>query len=293
MKPDAKLGIIPGECYICSDRKPNNMQTRPDLAINIGEIVREKFGRNLPGFVLRFLEKFLHIDFINTFLVRGFEGAEFCTRCLEYLDVSMDVEGLENLEVPEGTKLTFASNHPLGGADGVALISILADGQKRKVRLLVNDFLMYLKGLSPMCLPINKVGGQSRSLPEQMRNMYASDCDILIFPSGKCSRKYDGRIQDPKWNKSFVTMSADSGRWIVPVHFIGQNSPRFYRIDSICRKLGIKFNISMLFLPDELYRARHKRFKIVFGKPIQPSELDMSKPALVLAQEIREQAYSL
>ncbi|MGN0201664.1 MAG: 1-acyl-sn-glycerol-3-phosphate acyltransferase [Candidatus Cryptobacteroides sp.] len=269
------------------------MQTRPDLAISIGEIAKEKFGKELPGFVVRFLEKFLRVNFINTFLVRGFEGAEFCSKCVEYIDISLEVEGLENLDVPEGTKLTFASNHPLGGADGVALISILAQRQKREVRLLVNDFLMYLKGLAPICLPINKVGGQSRSLPEQMRRMFASDCDILIFPSGKCSRKYDGRIQDPKWNKSFVTMSLDSGRWIVPVHFIGQNSPRFYRIDSICRKLGIKFNIAMMFLPDELYRAQHKHFKVVFGKPIPPSALDRSKSPLQLAQEIREQVYSL
>ena len=269
------------------------MKNRPDLAISIGTIAKEKFGKELPSSVIRALERIFHLDFINTFLTRGFIGTEFCTRCLEYLDVSIDVEGLENVVVPEGTKLTFASNHPLGGADGVALISIISDKLGRDVKLMVNDFLMYLKALAPMSIPINKVGGQSRNLPAQMSEMFASDSDILIFPSGKCSRKYDGIIQDPKWNKSFVRMSADSGRWIVPVHFIGQNSKRFYRVDSICRKLGIKFNFAMMLLPDELYRAQHKKFKVVFGKPIPPSALDRSKSPLQLAQEIRELAYSL
>jgi Putative hemolysin len=158
---------------------------------------------------------------------------------------------------------------------------------------MVNDFLMSLKALAPMCIPINKMGGQSRNLPQQVKEMFAGDDDILIFPSGKCSRKYDGKIQDPRWNKSFVKMSVDSGRWIVPVHFIGQNSKRFYWISSICEKLKIKFNLSMMFLPDELYRAQHKKFKVVFGAPIPPSRLDSSKTAMQWAQVIREEAYSL
>ena len=157
------------------------MKNRPDLAISIGTIAKEKFGKELPGFVIRALERIFHLDFINTFLTRGFIGTEFCTRCLEYLDVSIDVEGLENVVVPEGTKLTFASNHPLGGADGVALISIISDKLGRDVKLMVNDFLMYLKALAPMSVPINKVGGQSRNLPAQMSEMFASDSDILIF----------------------------------------------------------------------------------------------------------------
>lgn len=281
------------DCYICTHKKLKKMGNRQDLAISIGEIASQKTGKKLPRFIVRWLEKFFHQDMINEFLTRGYEGAEFCTKCLEYLDIKIEASGLENIVVPEGAKITFASNHPLGGADGVALISILAGQQQRNVKLLVNDFLMYLKALAPMCIPVNKMGGQSRSLPEQMREMYAADCDILIFPSGKCSRKYDGKVQDPKWNKSFVKMSKESGRWIVPIHFIGENSKRFYRIDSICRKLGIKFNLAMMFLPDELHRAQHKTFKVVFGKPISPEELDMTKTPLLLAQEIREKAYSL
>lgn len=269
------------------------MGNRQDLAINIGEIASRKTGKNLPGFIVRMLEKFIHQDMFNEFLTRGYEGAEFCTKCLEYLDIRIETIGLENIAVPDGAKITFASNHPLGGADGVALISILAGQQGRDIKLLVNDFLMHLKPLAPMCIPVNKMGGQSRDLPQQMKEMYASDCDILIFPSGKCSRKYDGKIQDPKWNKSFVKMSVDSGRWIVPIHFIGENSKRFYRIDSICRKLGIKFNLAMMFLPDELYRAQHKTFKVIFGKPIPPTAIDTSKSPLQNAQEIREKAYSL
>jgi len=269
------------------------MGSHQELAINVGEIARKKSGRNIPGFIVRWMEKFFHQDFINAFLTEGYEGIEFCEKCLEYLDIKLDVKGLEELQIPEGAKLTFASNHPLGGADGIAMVYLIGKRLSRPVKLVVNDFLMYLKGLAPMCVPVNKLGGQSRNLPQQIRQIYESDNDILMFPSGKCSRVIDGKVQDPKWMKSFIEMSVKTDRWIIPVHFIGQNSKRFYKVDKWCKKLGIKFNLAMMFLPDELYRAQHKTFKVVFGTPIPPTSLDSSKTPIQWAQTIREEAYRL
>lgn len=266
------------------------MERRMDMAIDVAKVAEEK-GKKLPSPLVWLIKKLIHQDFLNEFFTRGYEGVEFCSRCLEYMDVKMEVEGLDKLQIPAGAKLTFASNHPLGGVDGVALISIIGESG-RDVRLMVNDFLMNIKGLAPMCTPVNKMGGQSRNLPEMTRQMYASDSDIIIFPSGKCSRRYEGQIQDPKWNKSFVKMSAESDRWIVPVHFIGRNSGRFYRISSLCEKLGLKFNFAMMLLPDELYRAQHKNFKVIFGTPIPPSEINTTDP-LAEALRIRNIAYSL
>jgi len=90
----------------------------------------------------------------------------------------------------------------------------------------------------------------------------------LVFPAGKCSRKIGGHIQDTSWSKSFVRQSVATGRWIVPVRFFGENSKRFYQVESLRELLRIKFDIGMMLLPDELYRSRHKRFRVKFGKPI-------------------------
>ncbi len=264
-----------------------------EYAIDIGKIVRERTGKDIPRFLVRWMERFIHQDFINGFLTQGYEGTEFCRKCLEYLDVKIDVRGLENLDAVCTTRLTFASNHPLGGVDGIALLGVISERTGKPVRLLVNDFLMNIKPIASLSVPVNKMGGQNRNLPAQVKAIYESDDDILVFPAGKCSRKTNGHIQDTAWSKSFVSQSVATGRWIVPVRFFGENSKRFYRVESIREWLGIRFNIGMMLLPDELYRAKHKRFRIMFGRPFSPSEMDGGLSPLQWAERIRDEVYRL
>lgn len=261
--------------------------------IDIAKIVSDRTGKKIPGFLARMMERFIHQDFINGYLSQGYEGVEFCTECIKYLGITLHVDGLDELDIPEGVRLTYASNHPLGGADGIALIGLIGSTMKRPLKLMVNDFLMNVKGLAPMCVPVNKLGGQSKDLSAHVDGIFGSEADIIMFPSGKCSRKIDGIIQDPQWKKTFITKSVSTDRWIVPVHFIGSNSNHFYRVDSFCKTFGIKFNLPMLYLPDELYKAKGKDYKIVFGKPIPPSHFDSSKSPLQWAEEVREVVYNL
>ncbi|MBR4756000.1 MAG: glycerol acyltransferase [Bacteroidales bacterium] len=261
--------------------------------IDVAGIISRRTGKKIPRFLARLMEKFIHQDYINGYLSQGYEGVEFCTECMKYQEIKLKVKGLEGLEIPQGARLTYASNHPLGGADGIALIGVIGSTTKRPLKLMVNDFLMNIKGLAPMCVPVNKLGGQSKSLSGQVDGIFGSEADILMFPAGKCSRKIDGKIQDPEWRKTFITKSIATGRWIVPVHFIGQNSKRFYRVDRWCNALGIKFNLPMLFLPDELYKAHGKEYEIIFGKPIPPSRFDSSKSPLEWARTVREEVYNL
>ena len=268
---------------------------KEDCTIDIVRIVRSrKGGEKVPGFLLRIIKRMIHQDFLNEFLSKGYTGAEFCREAIRRLDIKEEIEGLENLkDIPEGAHCTFACNHPLGGVDGVIMLDILLPFFDGKVRLLVNDFLMSLKGLSPLCIPVNKTGGQSKGLASAVHGAFDSDNEMLIFPAGQCSRKYDGIIQDREWSKTFVTESIRTGRYIVPVHFKAENSKRFYRVDRICRMLGIKFNLPMLLLPDELYRSQHKTIKVSIGKPVDSATLDPTKGARALAQDLRTLAYTL
>mgnify|MGYP002855397373 CR=1 FL=1 len=261
--------------------------------IDVVGIISGRTGKKIPRFLGRMMERFIHQDYINGFLSQGYEGVEFCTECVKYQEQSFRIKGLDELRVPDGARLTYASNHPLGGADGIALIGIIGSAKNRPLKLMVNDFLMNIKGLAPMCVPVNKLGGQSKDLSAHVDSIFQSEADILMFPSGKCSRRIDGVIQDPQWKKTFITKSVETGRWIVPVHFIGTNSKRFYRVDSLCKRLGIKFNVPMMFLPDELYKAHGKEYEIVFGKPIPPSRFDSSKSPLQWAAVLRDEVYKL
>ena len=52
-------------------------------------------------------------------------------------------------------------------------------------------------------------------------------------------------------------------------------------------------NFAMLFLPDELYRARHGTYRVVFGDPIPPETFDSSKSPAQWAAWVREKVYNL
>lgn len=270
------------------------MERVPQI-LDIEQVIRNKAGKKadrIPKFVINWFKKFMHLDFINGFLKEGYVGVEFCEKGLEYLGVEIEVEGLENLP-KDGRKYTFASNHPLGAIDGVTLGAVIGKEYDGNIKYLMNDLLMNLKGMAPLGIPINKFGGQARALPRLLNEVYESDCQMLIFPAGLCSRKIDGKIQDIEWGKSFVKKSRDTGRDIVPIHFDGENSKRFYRIATWQKRLGLKFNFAMMLLPNEMYKSKGRKYKITIGKPIAISSLDRSKTDHEWAQEIRKHVYEL
>ncbi len=269
--------------------------------IDIEEIFRKRFNGKAPRLLVKIVKNLLHQDFLNAYLKEGYEGVEFCENAVKYLDVKIEVEGLENLPDSPDARLTFVSNHPLGGVDGVALAGIIGRRYRGRIKLMVNDFLMHLGGLAPLCVPVNAkirrkgagIGIQNRDLPRLTDEIFASDNQILMFPAGLCSRKIDGKIQDLVWSKVFVTKSVEYHRDIVPVHFVGENSGRFYRVANLSSFFRLKFNVAMAFLPDELYRARGKTFRVIFGKPIPWQSFDRSRNPKEWAQEVRAAVYNL
>lgn len=271
------------------------MENREPQILDIEQVIKSKAGkkaRYIPKFLIRWFEKFIHLDFINGCLKEGYLGVDFCEYSLKYLGVNIEIQGLENLP-KDGRKYTFVSNHPLGAIDGVALGAIIGREYDGKLKYLMNDLLMNLKGMAPLGVPINKLGGQAKNLPKLVNEAYESDNQMLIFPAGLCSRMIDGKIQDIEWGKSFVKKSRQTGRDIVPIHFEGENSPRFYKIATWQKKLGLKFNFAMMTLPSEMYNSTGRNYKVTIGKPIPISSLDKTRTDHEWAQVIREGVYKL
>lgn len=271
----------------------------PDKAttlIDLDRIVRERAGNKakfIPKFLVNWLKRTIHQDFINEYLRRGYVGVDFCEHCLEYLDVKVEVEGMEHI-ADSSRKYTFVSNHPLGAIDGVTLGMVLGRRFDGNIKYLVNDLLMNLQGLAPLCVPINKLGKQARNFPQMVDAAFRSDHQMVMFPAGICSRRMkDGQIRDLPWNKTFITKSVATQRDVVPIHFIGRNSDRFYSIAEWCKRLRLKFNLAMLFLPDEMYRSQHGSYRVIIGEPIPWTTFDKSKTAHQWAQEVKEKVYTL
>lgn len=264
---------------------------KTDGLIDINEVVSKKFGKKLPAFLIKLLAKFIHQDYLNSVISSWDRKEDFCTHAVREFNMTVDVEGLENVP-SDGTLYTFASNHPLGGADGIALASMITRNFGQ-VGLLANDFLLFLKPIAELAVPVNKTGGQVRNLPALVDSVFNSDRQMLIFPAGMCSRKIDGKVQDLAWTKTFITKSISSKRTIVPVHFYGRNSRRFYTIAHLRKLLGMKFNLEMMFLPDELYKARNSHFTVKIGKPIPYTHFDKSRTPVQWAAWVRDKVYEL
>ncbi|MDR0891720.1 MAG: 1-acyl-sn-glycerol-3-phosphate acyltransferase [Mediterranea sp.] len=264
--------------------------------IDVDSILRSKAPKQykyIPRFVVSYLKKIVHQEELNVFLEASKDkvGVDFLEACLEFLDAKIEVKGLEN--IPSDGLYTFVSNHPLGGQDGVALGYVLGRRFDGKVKYLVNDLLMNLHGLAPLCIPINKTGKQAKDFPRMVEAGFRSDNQLIMFPAGLCSRKQKGVICDLDWKKTFVVKSVQTQRDVVPVHFDGQNSSFFYRLANLCKALGIKFNIAMLYLADEMLKNRHKTFTVTFGKPIPWQTFDKSKTPTQWAEYVKDIVYKL
>lgn len=221
---------------------------------------------------------------------RDYTGVEFATRILHDLDVTYNVHYSGSRPDPSG-RYIFVSNHPLGGLDGMILISYIGSHFK-DVRFIVNDLLMYIRPLAPVFVPVNKYGKMRHDNTRLFQDTFNSDAQILYFPAGLCSRLIDGKVSDLDWKKTFVTKAIESRRDIVPMFFSGENSGFFYRLAGLRKKLGIKVNIETFLLPDEMFRKKGSSFDLYIGDPVPYTSLTGEHSHKEWCDIIRQKSYA-
>lgn len=271
------------------------MENQQDKLIDIEKVFAGKnpaLLKIIPSFVIRYLKRITHQDEINQFLAEKghLKGIEFARATLGLFGASYEMTGLEKL--PANRRYVFASNHPLGGLDGIALLA--AVGEKfENLKFPVNDILMNLKSLDNIFVPINKHGGHSRDAALEIEKAYQSDAQVVMFPAGLVSRKQGGIIKDLEWKKNFVRKAIQHQRDIVPVHISGRNSNFFYTLANIRKTIRIKANIEMLYLPDEMFKQHGENLKISIGDPISHQLLKENGTAGEWCEKIRKMSYDL
>ncbi|MEI6137821.1 MAG: 1-acyl-sn-glycerol-3-phosphate acyltransferase [Mariniphaga sp.] len=262
--------------------------------IDLKELVLEKnpkLAARIPGFVYGLLNRLLHIREVNE-IIRKYghlKGVPFIEAVLQYFEVKVEHYGDENF--PSTGRFIFASNHPLGGFDGLMLIKVVSDRMGKSL-FLVRDELTKIPTLTDLFIPINKFGDQRRSA-SLINEAYNSESQILIFPSGLASRKIKGKITDLVWQKHFIQKSVEHRRDVVPVYISGRNSWFFYWLANFRKLIGIKLNIEMFLLPDELFKNRGKTFVINFGIPLSWNSFDRTRTQTEWAEEVKKVVYAL
>lgn len=252
-----------------------------------------KLAKMIPGFLYSYLKRMIHQDEINDFIMQygDQKGIDFADAVLNYLNISYQVVGEENLPTSE-KRCIFVSNHPLGGPDGIILISFLGRHYEG-LKFPVNDLLLNLKNLNMIFLPINKHGAQAKEAVAMIEDAYMSRNQMIMFPAGLVSRKQKEGIKDLEWQKSFISKAVQHQRDVIPIYIEGKNSNFFYNLANFRKRIRLKANLEMLYLPDETFKQRNKSFTLYIGQPIPWQTFDRSKKPIEWAQEIREYVYCL
>lgn len=273
------------------------------LQFDIRAVLKSKAPHaHVPEFVIRYLERIVHIKQMNTFLRKypDLKGYPFIDRVIhEELGCSASIEGTEHIPTDE-RPVIFVSNHPLGGLDGMIIAQMIHErrmskGEGRTLKVIVNELLMYMEPINDLWAPVSKTAQISKEQALEQQRMWESETDVLTFPAGACSRlqRIDGKWQicDLEWQKNFIQRAKEYQRDIVPIYFEGRNSTFFYVLAYIRKLLHIQLNIEMLYLVDEMYGAHGKHFKVHVLPPIPFSTFDNTRTPKEWANYVKSIVY--
>lgn len=270
------------------------MAEKKDL-INVRKIIADKNPKlldQLPGFVIKYLERILHQDEINGLIDDNSDktNLDFCEAVIKHFQMTVEARGIEN--IPKTGGAVLASNHPLGGMDAMALGALLKP-YDWKLKFVANDILMNIENLKDMFIGINKHGVNAKEALRDFNDQFTKDQLICIFPAGLVSRRSGGKVKDLIWKKTFITRSKKHQKLIVPTYVDGKLSNFFYNLANLRKFTGMKANIEMLYLADEMMKLKGKKVTITFGKPIDPAIFDRSKNDRDWAEFVKEKVYEL
>lgn len=160
-------------------------------------------------------------------------SAPFCDRVLEQMGVRVKVSDGDLERIPREGAVILIANHPFGGLDGLALLSLLLR-RRPDARLIANFLLGCMPEMAESCFLVDPFGGPSAA----RRNLAGTRAAIEwlrqggalgMFPAGEVSsvRLRERSVSDPEWSTMPARLAQQAGAPLVPVYFSGRNSTAF------------------------------------------------------------------
>jgi len=216
-----------------------------------------------PG--LKLLKRLFHEKEVNTFLSKNerLSGLDFVEAVLEYLNISYKVNQQQLENIPAIGKALIVSNHPLGAADALSLIKMVADArQDKRVKIVANQMLSHIPQLSELLIPVDNINGRlTRQSLQEINKALENEEIIIFFPAGEVSRASLSGIKDGHWKSGFVKIAQRTSTPILPIHIKARNSSLFYALSLVYKPM------SALLLGHELMRS-HKLLEFKIGEII-------------------------
>ena len=265
--------------------------------INKNELKKSLNIPGLPGKLVAAMGmKIAGLDKLNELYTRlaDYQGIEFADKLLENLEITLDVNtsALELLPKEGGVVLT--ANHPFGGLDGMAALSIL--GKIRPdIKILTNFILSKIPNVADYFIPVNTTYGFGKFTAPTISGLRQAEEHLqkggalLIFPAGEVS-SWNTRgkvVADSDWITYICRQIRRSKCPVMPLYFHGNNSKYFQWLSRISNKL------SDLRFTGEMFDKKGKEIKVRIGSLIQHAELDKFPEDRLVAKFLRSRSYVL
>ena len=262
-----------------------------DMELALQEKIPDIY-KKIPGVLIRLMEKVIRQDDMNRMIHESshLNGIPLVDWVLDQFGVNIVVKGKKL--IPKKGRYIYPANHPIGGLDGLAIVSVVAKIHPL-IKFVANDLLRVIKGFDSISLYIARFGEINRRNAILINKTLASEAQLLVQPAGTVSKRNPVKISDLAWNKFFIHKAIQYKRDVIPVHVQARNSRLFYNIASFRKIFRIKANLEMFLLPREMFNKSGKTITITFGIPIAYKTFDDSRTHLEWAQKVREYVYVL
>ena len=197
------------------------------------------------------------------------------------LAVQVQVNGLEHL--PKTGRLVLISNHPTGIADGVAVYDALKARRPDLCFFANSDAHRVCPGFDDVLIPVEwveekRTRERARLTLKRAQEAFEAERAVMIFPAGRLARRgANGRLIDPDWMPSALSLAKKHNAPILPIHMTGPNSTLFHLFDKVSRELR---DITLFH---ELLNKRGGQFSLTLGPLIAPGQLGADSSLATLA----------
>ena len=221
-------------------------------------------------------------------------GPDFAKGILDDMGVDFAIGNPERLEqLPEGAFI-IVSNHFYGHLDGICLVDLI--GQVRpKVKVMVNDMLLWIKGLTPSFIGVNPTTATSDGVSSASINgvknalfQVRSGEPLCLFPSGAVADlkpREHWILRERDWQDAAIRLIRKARVPVIPIRFFDRNSWFYYFLGLI------DYRIRVLRLFHELKNKRGTSPRLAIGRIISVEEQDSYADLQEFKAFLREALY--
>lgn len=203
--------------------------------------------------------------------IEKLSGHDAISYVSKLLSLDCKLEGFENLKI-DGPLIIIA-NHPTGIADGIALYDSLIKYRKDIKFYANSDALRICEKFSDVIIPIEwvyekRTREKTKLTLTQTKQTIDNNMALAIFPAGRLARKINGKLIDPEWANSAVSIAKKYNVPILPIKIKGPEAHWFHFFDKFSQELR---DITLFH---ELLNKKGKTYFLKAAPIIMPFEID-------------------